>query len=134
MPDSPTEILPDVSAANPTFASYTTALTGTNNDIYWKAVAPGTSGNSLTIAYTISGSTTPAFSVVGSAVSFVGGTTTTAQQLVDAWRNASDDVKAKMVPAVAPGNDGTGALITLSAQTLTGGTGSLPSAPQVILS
>lgn len=125
-------------SANPTHASLTTALAGANNDILWIAVAPGTGGNSKTIQYTISGSAPVAIATVGVApytgLLITGGTTTTAQQVADAWRNSSDAVKSVAVPAIAPGNDGTGAVISLAATNLAGGTGTLPLAPTSILS
>ncbi len=133
----PVSILSTASAA-PTHASLLTALAGSNNDILWTAVAPGTGGNSKTIQYTISGSAPVAIATVGGApytgLLITGGTTTTAQQVADAWRNSSDAVKSVAVPAIAPGNDGTGAVVSMAATALSGGTGTLPLAPTSILS
>jgi hypothetical protein len=138
MPADPVAILASGGAASPTRASLTTALAGNNNDIVWQAVAPGTGGNSLTIQYTISGSAPVAITTVGSApytgLLITGGTTTTGQQIVDAWRNANAAVKSVASPAIAPGNDGTGAVVSMAATALSGGTGTLPLAPTSILS
>ena len=125
-------------SSSPTLASLTTALAGANNDIIWQAVAPGTGGNSKTIQYTISGSSPVSIATVGAppytGLLITGGTTTTGQQIVDAWRNSSDAVKSVAVPAIAPGNDGTGAVISMAATALSGATGTLPLAPPSILS
>jgi hypothetical protein len=135
-PSAPVSILSSASAA-PTRASLITALAGANNDIRWDAIAPGTGGNSKTIQYTISGSAPVSIATVGAApytgLLITGGTTTTAQQIVDAWRNASAAVQSVAEPAIAPGNDGTGAVISLAATALSGGTGTLPSAPPAVL-
>lgn len=137
MPSAPVSILGSSSSA-PTKATLTTALTGTNNDLLWTAVAPGTGGNSLTIQYTITGSAPVAIATVGAApytgLLITGGTSTTGQQIVDAFRNASAAVKSVAEPAIAPGNDGTGAVISLAATALSGATGTLPSAPPTVLS
>jgi len=137
MPADPVAILAS-GAASPTRASLTTALAGNNNDLVWQAVAPGTGGNSLTIQYTITGSAPVAITTVGAApytgLLITGGTTTTGQQVADAWRNSSDAVKSVAVPAIATGNDGTGAVVSLAATNLAGGTGTLPLVPVSILS
>jgi len=136
MPSSPIAIL-GASSSAPTKATLTTALAGANNDILWTAVAPGTGGNSLTIQYTISGSAPVSIATVGSApytgLLITGGTATTAQQIVDALRNASAAVKSVAEAAIAVGNDGTGAVVTMAATNLAGGTGTLPSPPPSVL-
>jgi hypothetical protein len=114
-------------AAN-TAASLTTALTGNNNDMKFTAKAPGTGGNSITVAYvdpsandaTLSVSVTGSAITVNLATSSEGAITSTAAQ-IKAAIEASAAANALVAVAHHTGNDGSGVVIALAATNLTGG-------------
>jgi len=106
-----------------TYASYTTALDGSDNDLTYTAVAEGTSGNSITIAYTAGGTAgSEVVTVTSSAISVqVEATVSTAAQVKTAIE-ASVAASALVSIAYATGQDGTGAIpAALSAKSLSGG-------------
>ena len=111
----------------PEAATYTTNLTGTNNDLTYTAKSKSTSGNSVTITYVVAGANTPlTVSVTGNAITVNVATngssaaTSTAAQ-VQAAVAASSPAAALVSAANATGNDGTGVVTAMSVQTLTGG-------------
>lgn len=111
----------------PEAASFTTNLTGTNNDLTYTAKAKAASGNAITITYVVAGASTPlTVSVTGNAITVNVATngssvaTSTAAQVAAAV--AGSTPAAALVTATnATGNDGTGVVTAMSAQTLTGG-------------
>lgn len=112
---------------------YKTALTGTSNDIVWVARAPGTS--SLTITYAVAGNDTELSVVkatnditVNVATSSGGAAASTANDIID-YVNTNEDaseVEQAVYLMLAPSNDGTGVVTSLSQQSLGGPTGSSP--------
>ena len=113
-------------------ASLTTVLTGTNNDLTFRARKGGVAGNSITITLVDpAGNNVPlSIAVVGNAITVtlaVDGTstiTTTAAQLRDAI-NASPAAFSLVYAVLAAGNDGTGLVTALSSTPLTGGSDTL---------
>jgi hypothetical protein len=110
------------------YASLTTALAGTNNDLVWTANTGGTAGNSIRIAYVVSGTSTPlSVSVSGTditvnvATSAGGAATSTAAQIAAAVA-ASGPAGRLVTGANAAGNDGTGVVAAMGLTNLTGGT------------
>lgn len=110
-----------------TEATLTTALTGTNNDLTYTATDNGTGGNSVTVAYVVSGNNTAlAVGVSGTAITVTvatgsgGAATSTALQVRDAVR-AWPAARALVNVKEATGNDGTGVVTALSATALSGG-------------
>lgn len=108
-------------------AAFTTALAGTNNDLTYRAKTFGVGGNTATIRYVVAGVSTPlTVSVTGSAVTVNVATngssaaTSTASQVLAAV-NASAPAAALMTASLADGNDGTGVVTAMTAQTLAGG-------------
>ena len=111
-----------------TEATLTTALTGTNNDLTYTAVANDTTGNSITVAYVVAGASTPlTVAVVGNAITVNVATngssaaTSTALQVRDAVR-ASAAARALVNVDLKTGEDGTGVVTALTATALSGGT------------
>jgi hypothetical protein len=110
-------------------ASLTTALTGTNNDLLFKARYDGTAGNSLRVRIVVSGVNTP-LSVsqsgndltINSATNGASAATSTAAQVLAAV-NAIPPNDAKVRAELAAGNDGTGVVTALAFTNLAGGTG-----------
>jgi hypothetical protein len=110
-------------------ASGTLVSTGTQNDILFTAVAPGVSGNSISI--TTSNSASLFVSVVGSAITIDLDTgITTASDVIEAV-NEHVDASALVSSENAPGNDGSGVVEPSVTVTLSGG-GSSPAAPSTI--
>ncbi len=109
-----------------TRATYTTAMTGNNNDLTFTAEVPGAPGNSVTIAYanTASGNGSETVSVSGSAITVAIKTgASTASNVLAAFRRCPDAM-ALATCALAGGNTGAGTIpAVLSAANLTGGTG-----------
>ncbi len=108
-------------------ASYTTNLTGTNNDLTYTAKNTGTDGNSTTIRYVVAGVSTPlSVSVTGSAITVNVATngssaaTSTAAQVRTAVL-ASAPALALVDVENATGNDGTGVVTALAVTNLAGG-------------
>lgn len=109
------------------YASLTTALTGTNNDLVYTSTSKSKSGNSTTVTYVVAGASTPlTVSVTDSAITVNVATnsssvaTSTAAQVAAAVA-ASTPAAALVTTANAAGNDGTGVVIAMTAQSLTGG-------------
>lgn len=108
-------------------AAVATALAGTNNDLRFTAVRPGTEGNAARIRYVVSGNNTP-LSVTRSgndvtvnvATDGAGVATSTAAQVRDAV-NASDEAKHLLKAENETGNNGTGVVAALGFTSLTGG-------------
>jgi hypothetical protein len=112
-----------------TFATLTTALTGTNNDLTYTARAGGTPGNSVTIAYVVAGVNTPlSVAVAGSAITVnvatdgAGAATSTANQVRTAVL-ASAAAMAVVSNVTLAEAAGTGVVTALAATALTGGSG-----------
>jgi hypothetical protein len=113
-------------------AFYVTALTGANNDFQLIARTPGVGGLDITIAIVVSGNNTAlsvvvtdSAIVVNSATNGSGTATSTAAQVVAAI-NANDAARALVIPALAPSNDGTGAVVALAATNLIDWPGTSP--------
>jgi hypothetical protein len=112
-----------------TVASYTTSLTGSNNDIIFEHVAGGTAGNSYTIVLVdpAAASQSLTVSVTGTAVTVSLATngakaiTSTAAQVITAINNSADCRFINFAARNAAGNDGTGVVTAMSVQTLSGG-------------
>jgi len=114
-------------ATSGTAASYTTALTGTNNDVKFTAKYGGDYGNDVTVTYVDPGGTTATLGVVvtghnivvnlGRAASAINTTGANIVSLINGDANASKLVTA----ANAAGNDGTGIVTAMTIQTLSGG-------------
>lgn len=117
-----------------TNAAYTTALTGTNNDLVYTAnpdnkLTRGTEGNEVTIAYVNAGASKPLLvTVVNKAISVQLATngssviTSTANDVLAAIQ-ASVEASTLVTVALAGGNDGSGVVTALTATNLTGGAG-----------
>lgn len=109
-------------------ATLTTALAGANNDIKYTAVARGTSGNSITVAYVVAGNNTPlTVAVVSNAITVnvatdAGGLATSTADQVKAAIEASAAASALVTVEDATGNDGSGVVAALAATALSGGT------------
>lgn len=108
-------------------AKLTTALAGANNDLLIQAKATGEAGNAITVAYVVSGASTPlSVSVTGNAITVNVATdgssnpTSTAAQVAAAIA-ASGPANALVTAVNAPGNDGTGVVAALTATPLAGG-------------
>lgn len=110
-----------------TAASLTTACAGSNNDIKYTAVVPGTGGNAITVAYVVSGNNTAlSVGVSSSAITVTvatdgGGAATSTAALVLAAVLASAPASALVSAALATGNDGTGVVAAFGAANLTSG-------------
>lgn len=110
-----------------TKASYTTALTGTNNDLVFTAVNGGPWGNDITVTYVDPGGVSATLGVVvtghaivvnlGRATSAINSTGTLVRDLINGDASAS----ALITAAYATGNNGTGLVTAMSVQTLVGG-------------
>lgn len=113
-------------------ASLTTALTGTNNDLTFRARKAGLAGNSITIEYIDPpGNNVPlSVAVVGTAIKVtlatdgVSAITSTAAQVRDAI-NAHFGAYSLVYAVLASGNDGTGVVTVLASTPLTGGADTL---------
>ena len=113
-------------------AFYVTALAGANNDFQLIARTPGTGGLSITLTIAVAGNNTAlSVSVTGTAITVNSATngsgvaTSTAAQVVAAI-NAKDAARALVIPALAPSNDGTGAVVALSVTNLIDWPGTSP--------
>jgi len=113
-----------VAGGFPTKASFTTALTGANNDLVFTAAATGVAGNSTRISYVVAGASTPlTVTVSGSditvnvATDAVSAATSTAAQVSAAVAAAT----ALVSSANAPGNTGAGVVAALAYTSLAGG-------------
>lgn len=109
-------------------ATLSTALTGSNNDLDYTAVAYGTGGNSITIAYVDPAGNNQALavSVATNAISVSlatdgGGAITSTAAQVKAAIEASAAAAALVTVANKSGNDGTGVVTALTATALSGG-------------
>lgn len=111
-------------------ASYTTALTGSNNDLVYTAIAEGTGGNAITITYVNPGTPSASLSVTVSgnditvhlATNGSSAITSTAT-LIKAAIIASSPASSLVGVVLAPGNTGAGVVTALSTQNLAGGAG-----------
>lgn len=110
-------------------ATFTTALTGANNDLVFTSTVLGTPGNSTTIVYVNAGATKPlVVSVTGSAISVQLATngssviTSTAAQVMAAIQ-ASTAATALVTVANAAANTGAGLVTAMTIQSLAGGSG-----------
>lgn len=121
-------ITASVSGGSAVQATLSTNLTGSNNDLTYTAVTPGTGGNSVTIAY-VDPSGNDAELSVDVAASAI--TVNLATGVAGAITSTGDDIKAAIlasVPASAlvtvadkSANDGSGVVIAMSATPLAGG-------------
>lgn len=110
-------------------ASYTTALTGTNNDLKFTAQQPGTEPNAVRVRYVDPAGNNQALAVsvsgnditVSLATGSGGAITSTAAQ-VKAAVNLHDGANDLVSAGLATGNDGTGVVTAMAFQTLAGGT------------
>lgn len=123
------KLIPSLAAGAPVnavAAALSTALTGANNDLDYTAKTKGTAGNSITIAYVNPGTetATEAVAVVGTAITVtlrsVSSVLSTAAQ-VKAAIEANTAANALVSIANKSANDGTGAVIALTATALSGG-------------
>jgi len=120
---------PWVTGGYANWASLTTALTGTNNDLVYTAVYGGAAGNDITITYVDPPTNNAALGVVVTGSDIVvnlatnGSSviTSTAAQ-VKAAIQASTDASRLVNVANATGNDGTGVVTALAETPLAGGT------------
>lgn len=111
-----------------TYASYTTALAGSNNDVVWKARSKGSIGNILQIAYInpAANSQPLSVSVVGQlirvslATSGGGAITSTASQIIAAV-TANEAANSLIHGALEASNSGAGVVAALAATNLSGG-------------
>lgn len=110
------------------YATLTTALTGTNNDITYTSVARGTGANSIRIRYVVAGASTPlTVTVAGNditvnvATNGASAATSTGNDVRTAV-NANATAAALVSAANATGNDGTGVVTALAYTNLAGGT------------
>jgi hypothetical protein len=108
-------------------ASLETNLGGTQDDLRFVAQKPGAAGNSITIAYVVSGTNTPlSVAVSGTAItvnvatSGAGAATSTAKDVRDKVNNTAK-AWALVKVMYKTGNDGTGVVAALAATPLTGG-------------
>lgn len=112
-----------------TEATYSTAFSGSNNDVTFKHSAGGTAGNSYTITLVdpAAASQSLAITVTGVEVSISLATdgskniTTTASQLVSAINNSADCNFIDFVCELQAGESGAGVVEALSEQSLAGG-------------
>ena len=111
---------------NAVAALLTTSLTGTNNDMVFTAVTKGTAGNTITIAYVDPAveTATEVVTVTGTAIVVtlrsVSSVLSTAAQVKTAVDNNAE-AHALVTVANAGGNNGSGAVIALTATALAGG-------------
>lgn len=110
-------------------ASLTTALTGTNNDLVFTAVATGPDGNNIRVRYVAPGTASQALSVVVSGSDVTVNLATNGSSVVTSTAtlvrnavNASVPAQALLTAANAAGNDGTGVVTALAYTNLSGGT------------
>lgn len=110
------------------FASLTTALTGTNNDVVFTAKDAGAArGNAISVEYVDPGGATATLGVVvdGSAITVNLGRTASAidttGDLLKAAIEAEEAADALVSVADAAGNDGSGLVTAMSETTLEGG-------------
>jgi len=109
-------------------ASLTTAMAGTNNDIFVQAQKPGAAGNSITLELIDPTTMNTPISIVvtGTAIAVTlavdgaSAITTTARQLVDAL-NAHPGAFSLIKAVVKAGDSGAGVVTALAATPLTGG-------------
>lgn len=135
---APSDLMPipnairDMKASSGTKATLSTNLTGTHNDITFTAREPGTPGNSITITYLDSAAldnmtvvTDYGASPKNITVYFQSGLPADeidASSVVTAV-NADEMASTLVVAALKTSNDGTGAIIAMSATALSGGSG-----------
>lgn len=107
-------------------ATLTTAMAGSNNDIYLYADVPGTGGNSIRLRIVVAGASTPlSVSVstnditVNSATNAGSAATSTANDVINAINNNAA-AHALVWAQLAPGNDGTGVVAALGYTNLSG--------------
>lgn len=113
-------------------AALSTVLTGTNNDLTFRARKPGVAGNSITIQYfDPPGNNVPlSVAVIGTVITVTCGTdgtstiNSTAAQVRDAV-NASLAAYSLVYAVLASGNDGTGIVTAMAVTPLTGGADTL---------
>lgn len=115
----------------PDSASYTTSLTGNNNDMVFTAVEAGQDGNGIQVQYVDPGGATATLGVVvdveeriitvnlGRAASAINSTAANVKTAID----ANTDAAALVTVANAGGNDGSGLVTALALSELTGGGG-----------
>lgn len=110
------------------FATLTTALTGTNNDILFTARKRGVSGNIIQVQYLNGGASQPlTLTLTGSLIKVnlatdgASAVTTTASQILTAI-SLDTNVKSLIKPVLAAGNTGAGVVTVMAATNLSGGT------------
>lgn len=109
----------------PEFATLTTALSGTHNDLLFTAKTPGTNGNQVTIRYVVTTSygSGVSESVIDNDIEVrVNGTSHTASDVLAAVE-ANPQAAALVGVELAPGNDGTGVVTAMTTTSLSGGVG-----------
>jgi len=112
----------------PVNATYTTALTGTNNDLTYTSVAQTSGANNITITYLNPGapSQSLSISVISNAITVNLATNGSSQitstaALIKAAIEASVDATALVTLSYPTGNDGSGIVTAMTPQNLTGG-------------
>lgn len=116
-----------------TFASLTTALAGTHNDLVYRAVSGGVVGNSNSITYVDPGANNQSLSVtvtpnagyavvvISLATNSSGAIVTTANDILVALAAEGTVLSSRLAVELAVGNNGSGVVAALAATTLTGG-------------
>lgn len=110
------------------FASLTTALTGTNNDLVFTAKEIGNDGNLINITYVVAGNNTPlSIAVVGNAITVnvatgAGGAATSTAAQIRTAVNASAAAMLLLKPVeLAASNTGAGVVTAMATTYLSGG-------------
>lgn len=110
-------------------ATYTTATGVSNADLKYTAVANGTAGNSVTVAYVDPGAANQSLSVSVSGTAITvnlatngGSAITSTGSLILAAIQASAAASALVTVALAPANTGAGVVIAIAATALSGAT------------
>lgn len=123
-----TETFAEGAPADDVNATLSTNLAGSNNDIVFTAVAPGVSGNLISIEYLDPEDTDVALSVgvVGNAITVTlatdeSGVITSTADLIKTAIEAEAEADALVTVADKAANDGSGVVIAMAATLLTGG-------------
>lgn len=109
-------------------ATLTTTCADANSNLLYTANGGGTMGNTVTVAYVVSGNNTPlSVSVTGRAITVnvatsAGGAATSTGNAVLAAVNAHATANTLVTASLAPSNDGTGIVAAFGATALSGGT------------
>ena len=116
-----------VTSITPPKASYTTVLGGANSNGVYTALYGGPAGNSIQIAYVVSGTNTPltismlGFLIQVNVATGAGGAATSTLNSIITALQANTDFQSLATVALAASNDGTGVVAALAATNLSGG-------------